>query len=398
MTYFHRTWAQIDLDAVVHNLGALRKRLNPQTRTMAVVKADAYGHGDGATARTLIEAGTDWLAVSNISEGLSLRAKKLDAPILILGYTPPEAVLLLEKEHLTQAIFSMEYAVSLSEAVQQNGATVDCHIKIDSGMSRIGFYAQHGHEAQAAQEIAHACALPGLAASGVFTHFAVADEPNAESDAFTRAQFDCFCKTVELARERGAALPLRHCCNSAASWRFPEMQLEMVRLGIVLYGLLPSREMQPLCGANLRPAMSIYSVVSQCKTLEQGDQISYGRQYSVPEGGRRIATVPVGYADGFRRSFANRARAIVGGRYAPVVGRVCMDQIMIDVTGIPDVKQGDRVTLIGAEGDAALSLDEWAVLNGSINYEEACLIGRRVPRVYFSGGKELAVTDYLAHI
>lgn len=393
MDYLRRTWAEIDLDCIVHNHRIIKERLAPGCRTMAVVKADAYGHGDGYVARALQQDGADWFAVSNINEAVSLRRQGVVRPVLILGYTPPEMADVLVKLALSQTVYSEEYARALSDQAAARGLTVDCHIKIDTGMSRIGFFAQQDHAAQAAAEIAQVCALPGLSCTGVFTHFSCADEYNDDSRAFTRCQFDVFMETLDLLARAGVHFELRHCCNSAATLAYPEYHLDMVRPGIVLYGLSPSPECAGM--ADLRPAMSLYTTVTMVKTLDQDAAVSYGRRYVTPEGGRCIASIAIGYADGYRRNFTNKGRVIIRGQYAPITGTVCMDQLMVDVSAIDGVKSGDVVTLIGKSGGAAITLDDFAVLNGTINYEECCLIGRRVPRVYMQGGCEIAAVDYV---
>ncbi len=393
MDYLHRTWAEIDLDCIRHNFQELKKRLSGDCLTMAVVKADAYGHGDGFVSRTLQAEGADWFGVSNINEAISLRRQEVKKPILILGFTPPELTGELDRLSLSQTVYSLDYAKALSEAAARQGIQVDCHIKVDTGMSRIGFYAQRGQTVQAAEEIAQACALPGLCCTGIFTHFACADEYNPDSTAYTEGQFRAFQETLALLEAKGLRFALRHCCNSAGALAYPQMHLDMVRLGVVLYGLNPSAECAGM--ADLHPAMSLYTTVTMVKELEQGVAVSYGRRYAAGEGGRQIASIAVGYADGYRRSFTNRGRVLLHGRYAQVTGSVCMDQMMVDVTGIPKVQPGDRVTLLGTDGENQITLDDFAAVNGTINYEECCLIGRRVPRVYIEGGRETAVVDYV---
>lgn len=393
MEYLRRTWVEVELDRIAHNFNLMRDRLSPGCRTMAVVKADAYGHGDGFVSRVLQERGADWFGVSNINEAVSLRSQGITRPILILGHTPPERVRTLTEAQVTQTVFSLEYARELSTAATKAGITLDCHLKVDTGMSRIGFYAQRGHEKTAAAEIAEVCALSGLSCPGIFTHFSCADELSADARAYTQNQFATFNETVRLLNERGISFSLRHCCNSAAALLYPEMHLDMARLGVVLYGLSPSHECEGL--AQLSPAMSLYTTVTMVKSVERDVAISYGRRYSAERDGQTIASVAVGYADGYRRSFTNRGRVIVGGEYAPIVGSVCMDQMMVDVSGIPNVKSGDTVTLVGESGGKTITLDDFAHLNGTINYEEACLIGRRVPRVYIKSGREIAAVDYV---
>lgn len=386
-----RTWAEVDLDALLHNYAAIRAAIGNK-KMMAVVKADAYGHGDMAVTKTLQNAGIDWFAVSNFEEAMLLREHGVTLPILILGYTPPDNAAALCRQNITQAVYSIEYAQALSRAAIYAGERVNCHIKLDTGMARIGFCVQHGSEGQGIDEAAKACALPGLACTGIFTHFASADEPTEDSDLFTQEQFNTFLHACKLLEDRGIHFILRHCCNSAATLRFPEMHLDMVRAGVILYGLAPAPECRGLM--DLQPVMHFYSTVTLVKEVESGTQVSYGRTYTAT-GTKRLATVAVGYADGFRRNFSNRGRVAIHGHYAPIVGRVCMDQMLVDVSEIPDVKMGDTVTLAGVDGQCSISFDDFAALNGTINYEEICLIGRRVPRVYLKNGRECGVTDYL---
>ncbi len=393
MDYLQRTWAKINLDNIVHNYNELKKKMKPDCKTMVVVKADAYGHGDGYVSLALENAGADWFAVSNINEAVSLRKQEITRPILILGYTPPEMAGMLAAQTISQTVYSLEYAQALSRAAQVAGVCVDCHIKVDTGMSRIGFFAQHGHEAGAAAEIAASCALPGLDCTGIFTHFACADEFSEDSRAYTMHQFDSLMRTISLLEQQGIRFSIRHCCNSAAAMAYPQMHLDMVRLGIVLYGLNPSEECAGM--ADLRPAMSLYTIVTMVKKLETGISISYGRRYTTNEDEKTIASIAVGYADGYRRNFTNRGKVIVRGKYASITGTVCMDQLMIDVSGIEGVQTGDQVTLIGESGEAKITLDDFAACNGTINYEESCLIGRRVPRVYWKDGRQIAAVDYV---
>lgn len=371
----------------------MKNRLSKGCRTMAVVKADAYGHGDGYVSRTLQKEGADWFAVSNINEAISLRKQDVTRPILILGFTPPEHVGTLAAMTISQTVYSDEYASALSQAAQEQGVHVDCHIKVDTGMSRIGFYAQRGHEAAAAEEIAQTCALPNLDCTGIFTHFACADEYGKNSEEFTLRQFNTFMEMIDQLKKAGVNFKLRHCCNSAAALAYPQMHLDMVRLGVVLYGLSPSQECAGM--ADLHPAMSLYTTVTMLKKLEQGVAVSYGRRFETHYDGQTIASIAIGYADGYRRNFTNKGRVIVGGEFAPITGTVCMDQLMIDVSGIRGVKSSDVVTLVGEDNGKRITLDDFAAINGTINYEECCLIGRRVPRVYIENGKEIAAIDYV---
>lgn len=390
--FSRRSWAEIDLDHIAYNVGQIRKKLRDDCRIMGVVKADAYGHGDGAVAKKLIACGVHFFGVSNIDEAVSLRRQGIYEPILIFGFTPTEYVGQLAGYHITQAVFSESYANKLSEAAVSLGVELDVHIKVDTGMGRIGFNCLHPDQTAAAK-IGEVCRLPALHAEGIFTHFAVADESGEESRAYTVGQYEKFMRIIELLGEQGVSFALRHCCNSAGVVNYPEMQLDMVRPGIILYGLHPSEATKKRI--DLKPAMQLKSVISMLKEIEPGASVSYGRVYRAQEV-RRIATVPIGYADGYPRVSAGKAVMAVAGRRAPVCGRVCMDQLMLDVTGIPDIQEGDTVTVFGGEEPAAVSTDEFASWANTINYETVCIVGKRVPRIFKEHGQTVGVFDYNA--
>lgn len=372
-SFLKRSWAEIRLSAIEENYRTVRNRLADGCRVMAIVKADGYGHGDVQTATVLQQAGAEWFGVSNLEEAIHLREGGITRPILILSYTPPEEAARLARFSVTQSVISGEYASRLNEAAAAAGVSVDVHIKLDTGMSRVGFFYHDEHTDRAViDEIAGACTLPHLSAGGIFTHFSSADEEDGET--VTRRQFTLFGDAVAQLEARGVTFALKHCCNSAATLRFPEMHLDMVRPGIVLYGLAPS----PLFrDAALTPAMTLKTVVSQVKTVPSGAAVSYGRTYTATDN-KRTATVPLGYADGYPRALSNTAQMLVNGRRASLIGRVCMDQCVLDVTDIPDVTEGLPVTVFGD----TLSADEVAALAGTINYEIVCCIGKRVPRVF----------------
>ncbi|MBC8570512.1 alanine racemase [Zongyangia hominis] len=390
--FLKRSWAEIDLDCISHNVKSIRSLIGPKCKLLGVVKADAYGHGDKKVALQMQEDGVDWFGISNIEEGVGLRQAGIVKPILIFGATPVEYVKTLAKYRITQALFSPEYALELSRAAVEAGVQVDVHVKVDTGMTRIGFVCTDGIQA-AADRIAEACALSHLHPTGIFTHFAVSDELSAESQAYTRGQFDKFMAVIAALEERGVTFPLRHCCNSAGVINYPEMHLDMVRPGIICYGLAPSDEMRR--AVDLRQAMTLKSVISMVKDIPAGTTVSYGRKF---ESGRlsKIATVPIGYADGYNRLLGGRAHALVQGRQVPVVGRVCMDQIMLDITDAPGIQAGDEAILLGTDGHGhEISINEVGALCGTIGYEVVCLIGKRVPRVYLKGGKQVGVVDYV---
>lgn len=387
-----RTWAEIDLDALAHNVSVIRQAA-PESMLCGVVKADAYGHGAVRLARELESLGADWFAVSNLEEALQLRQAGFSRPILILGFTPPEAASVLAEQNISQCVYSGEYAAALSGQARRVGKTVKAHIKLDTGMSRLGFYFQDKQRDRAAvEEIKAACFLPGLEAEGVFTHFAVSDG-GADGEAFTLRQFDCFQTAIALLEQEGVRFPIKHCANSAAIFDYPQAHLDMVRAGIVLYGLQPSGDLKN--APDLKPVLSLRSVVSHVKAVEPGSTVSYGREYEAAAG-KKIATVPVGYADGYPRSLSpGGAELLIRGVRCPIVGRICMDQLMVDVSRVPDVKIGDKVTLIGRDGAEEISADELAKKEGTINYEVVCAISKRVPRVYLKNGKADSIYDLL---
>ncbi|MBE6753407.1 MAG: alanine racemase [Ruminococcaceae bacterium] len=388
---FYRTWVDIDLDAVRHNLSLVRSRVE-NAEIMCIVKADAYGHGVEQTAMEMQRAGIRWFGVSNIEEAVELRRCGIRGDILILGYTAPAAVELLCDHNIHQAVFSAQYARSLSLAACEKGRTVRCHIKVDTGMGRIGLNCRTGHaEEQQAQVCAEICRMNGLSADGIFTHFAVADE-GEDGEAFTRAQYASFTALISRLKEMGISFRWRHCCNSAGLLEYPDMQLDMVRPGVILYGLSPSSVIEGKY--DLHPVMQLRTVISMVKPLEKGATVSYGRTFCAPRD-MVLATVPIGYADGYPRILSGRQDMLVRGQRVPVVGRVCMDQLMLDVTEVPGVKEGDVVTAFGRDGDCFIPVEEMTDKMGTVNYELVCRMTRRVPRLYHRGGKIIAQTNYI---
>ena len=389
--FLKRTWARIDLDAIEHNYHAIRRSLTGGSRLMAVVKADAYGHGAACVARTLQAAGADWFGVSNLQEAIQLREEGITRPILILSYTPPEEAARLAAFGITQAVISREYAERLNEAAAAAGVVLPVHVKLDTGMSRVGFFY---HDEVADAPVIHAltrvCRLPQLLPQGIFTHFASADE---EDGGFTEHQFALFTHAIQRLEQAGITFELKHCCNSAATLRFPHMHLDMVRPGIILYGAAPAPWMEALCP--LTPAMSLKTVVSLVKEIPADTCVSYGRTFRTHRP-TAVATVPIGYADGYPRSLSGTARMLVAGQSVPLVGRVCMDQCLLDVTGVPDIREGMTVTVFGRDGGTCLPVEELAALAGTIHYEIVCLIGKRVPRIFYRGGDMIGKQDYFS--
>lgn len=380
------------MDAIAHNYAAIRAATRPHAKICCVVKADAYGHGVPMVAKVYERLGADWFAVSNLEEAIQLRRCGITRPILILGYTPPQLAMELAAHGISQSVISLEYARELSEYAEKAGVDVRIHLKVDTGMTRIGFlYQEPGRDATALDEMEAACRLPGIRPEGIFTHFAVADE-GKDGEAFTHAQFACFTAAFTAMAERGFPHLLRHCANSGAVGDYPAYHLDMVRPGIILYGLQPSGKVR--CPLDLRPAMELKTVVSMVKEVEAETGVSYGRTF-VTQRRTKIATVPIGYADGYPRAFSGRAEMLIHGKRVPVIGRVCMDQLMLDVSGVPEVREGDTVTVFGRDGDAFLPVDTLAGLNGTIHYEMVCLVGKRVPRVYLRGGQQVGQLNYI---
>ena len=380
-----RTWAEIDLDALAQNFREVRKAADPKAMVCCVVKADAYGHGAVRVAREFASLGADWFAVSNLEEALQLRQAGIETPVLVLGYTPADKAGTLSRENISQCVYSLEYARDLSRFAQEAGVEVNIHLKIDTGMSRLGFYYQDiSRDEAAVEEVKEACSLPGLVPQGIFTHFAVSDEGQA-GDAFTMRQFGCLKEMIESLARAGVTFPVRHCANSAGVFDYPLSHLDMVRAGIVLYGLYPSGELRSR--PDLKPALALKSVVSHVKTLLPGATVSYGRKFTAQHE-MRVATVPVGYADGYPRLLSpGGAEVLIGGKRCPILGRICMDQLMADVTALDQVRVGDTVTLIGRDGEEEITADELAALEGSINYEVVCGLSKRVPRVHVKNGR-----------
>lgn len=387
MEFERRCWAEVDLGALRRNYHLIEEAA-AGAQVMAVVKADAYGHGDLAVAALLDEEGAAWFAVSGFEEAVRLRRTGLAKPILILGYTSPASAPSLAINGITQTVFSMEYAQRLSAAALHAGVTVNIHLKVDTGMGRIGFSAVDD-PGRAVAEMAEVCRLPGLAVKGIFTHFAVADSLAAADKAYTRAQYERFTQAVRGLEERGCQVGLRHCCNSAGTVAWPEYHLDLVRPGIILYGENPSDD---VCLPGLCPAMRLKAVVSMVKEVQAGDAISYGCTFTAPAP-MRLATLTIGYADGYPRALSGRGVVSLHGRAARVVGRVCMDQMMVDVTEIPQVQAGDVAVVFGDH--VAHSVDDIARAEGTINYEVLCDIGRRVQRVYVENGAEVDLVNYL---
>ncbi len=383
MKRYYRVWAEIDLDAVYDNVKAAKSLTKPDTKMMAVIKADGYGHGAVPLARVL-DPLTDAYGVAILEEGVELRQAGVTKPILILGYTPKPLYEPMIRYDIMTAVFTLEMAQEISQTAVRMEKTSKIHIKLDTGMSRIGFQP----DANSLEQIKKIAALPGIQIEGCFTHFARMDEVDKTK---AREQFRRYMDFTAQIEAAGIPLPVKHVSNSAGIIEMPEVNLDMVRDGICIYGLYPSQEVAKE-RLPLIPAMQWKAYVSYVKTLPAGVEIGYGGTYTTTKE-TIVATIPVGYADGYPRSLSNRGCVLIRGQRAPILGRVCMDQFMVDVTGIPNVQTGDMVTLFGCDGEEILSVEEVADLSGSFNYEFVCDVGKRVPRVYYRQGKIIETHD-----
>lgn len=380
MDCLKRTWAEIDIDALIHNFNLIKAHTN--SKIAAVIKANAYGHGAVCVAKALCTAGAEMFAVSNLSEAVELRNNDITVPILILGYTPASAAKMLSEHKLIQTVYSYEYAKELSKESKNCGTIIECHLKLDTGMTRIGFDCRDD-EINGFDEILQTYALSGLNVTGAFTHFATADEDND----FTDKQYERFVSVTDRLKNNNVHLPCLHCCNSAGILAHSDKHMSLVRPGIILYGLKPNSDMD--AQLDFKPVMSFKSTVSLVKNIKKGDAVSYGRRF-IADRDMTVATVSVGYADGYPRLLSNKGYMMINGKKAPILGSVCMDQTVVDVTG-NCVKIGDEVTLFGKE----ILADEIAALCDTINYELVCGVSHRVPRVYFENGNEIKTVDYI---
>ena len=382
-----RTWAEVDLDAVAHNIREIRKITNKEAQIMAVVKADAYGHGFLETTKTLLDNGADRLAVAVLQEGKQLRKSGVDVPILILGASAPEDAEDLIEFGITPTVFDYEFAKALSDTAKKRGTVTKVHIKLDTGMTRIGFVINDEDNTEIINTIIKISKLPYLEIEGIFSHFSTSDEYDS---AYTLMQFDRFMGVVNALEEKGLKIPIRHICNSAGIMMYPQMHLDMVRPGVILYGMYPSNEVDK-SRLNLIPAMTIKSTLTLVKEVEAGRGVSYGKEY-ITDKTTKIATVPIGYADGYLRKIAKKGKMVVNGAEVPIIGRICMDQCMIDVTNVHNIDKGDEVIVFGKDKITIDDLAEWLE---TINYEIACIVGKRIPRIYTKNGKAVKVLNYL---
>lgn len=384
MKEYYRVYADIDLDAIYENVKNAKALLKKDTKMMAIVKADGYGHGAVEVARQIDEL-VDAYGVAILEEGIELRKAGFTKPILILGYTPKPLYPAMIRYDIATAVFTMEMTKEISDTAVAMHKNANIHIKLDTGMSRIGF-AITKESKEIIEQIAK---LPGIEIKGCFSHFARMDEKDKTK---ANEQFAKFTKMVNALEKDGVDLGIRHISNSAGIMEAPEVQMDMVRNGICLYGLYPSEEVQKE-RLPLKPAMELKAYVSYVKTLEPGVEIGYGGTYTTTKK-TRVATIPVGYADGYSRCLSGKGSVLIHGKKAPILGRVCMDQFMVDVTDIDNVCVGDRVTLFGKDGDSCITIEEISAMAHSFNYEFVCDIGKRIPRVYYRHGKVIETKDY----
>ena len=386
MKLLKRTWADVSLDALAHNYHAIRSHIGSDCKFLGVMKADAYGHGAVPMSHALVELGAEYLAVSNLEEAVQLRRGGIRAPILILGYTPAmyaENMIYLD---LTQEVHSLAYAQALNDALGGTNFILNVHLKLDTGMTRIGFTA-YGDEA-ALSEMAQAARLPHLHVEGAFMHFSVADSLAEADVAYTKLQYRRFLDALDYLKAQGIEPEVRHCCNSGATILYPEYAMDMVRPGIMTYGLSPSSDAAGVL--DLEPVLRLYTTISQIRTFPAGVDVSYGRTYTTREA-QRLAVLSIGYADGLARSLSGKAAFLLHGKLAPVVGRICMDMCMVDVTDIPEAQEGDTVAVISPQRPCECLAEQL----GTISYEVLCGINKRIPRIYLQGGKASEILQYI---
>lgn len=384
---YRRVWAQVDLDAIADNMKKLKGNLSERTRMMGVIKTDGYGHGSVPVAKKLEPLEFMFgFAVATPEEAHILRLAGIKKPILILGYSFPYSYELLAREELRPAVFRRDSIEPLAEAARRAGKPVRVHIKVDTGMNRIGITPDR----EGLSFVEELTRQEGIEIEGIFTHFARADETDK---AATLEQFSTFTNFIHMIEEKlSLEIPIKHCANSAGILEMPLTGQDMVRAGIVMYGLAPSNEVR-MDIVPLKPAMSLYSHIVYVKTIHAGQSVSYGGTFTASRD-MRIATVPVGYGDGYPRGLSGRGCVLIHGKRAPILGRVCMDQFMVDVSHIPEAAEDDRAVLLGAWGEERITAEELGDLSGRFNYELICDLGKRIPRVYTEGGKIVFCKDY----
>ena len=388
MKTYSRVYAKIDLDAIAYNMEQMKQNIRPETKVMAVIKADGYGHGAVQIAEMMERWNYIWgFAVATLDEAVVLRTEGIQKPILVLGCVFPDQYMEMLKHEIRMNIYTEEMAESISRMAAREGKTAYMHIKLDTGMSRLGF----GINEQSAETIKRSSKMPNVNMEGIFTHFTKADE---KDKSFTKKQIQEFVWMTERLKEKNVRFTYEHCSNSAGIIDVPEANFDIVRAGISTYGLYPSEEVDKT-NVKLKPALALKSHVAFVKEIERGTPVSYGGTFVAKEK-MKIATIPVGYADGYPRSLSNKGYVLIRGKKAPILGRVCMDQFMVDVTQIEGVSFGDKVTMIGKDGNEILPVEVLSELSGRFNYEFVCDLGKRIPRVYVRDGKIAEQVDYFA--
>lgn len=388
MKTYSRVYAKIDLDAIAYNMEQMKQNIRPETKVMAVIKADGYGHGAVQIAEMMERWNYIWgFAVATLDEAVVLRTEGIQKPILVLGCVFPDQYMEMLKYEIRMNIYTEEMAESISRMAAREGKTAYMHIKLDTGMSRLGF----GINEQSVETIKRISKMPNVNMEGIFTHFTKADE---KDKSFTKKQIQEFVWMTERLKEKNVRFAYEHCSNSAGIIDVPEANFDIVRAGISTYGLYPSEEVDKT-NVKLKPALALKSHVAFVKEIESGTPVSYGGTFVAKEK-MKIATIPVGYADGYPRSLSNKGYVLIRGKKAPILGRVCMDQFMVDVTQIEGVSFGDKVTMIGKDGNEILPVEVLSELSGRFNYEFVCDLGKRIPRVYVRDGKIAEQVDYFA--
>lgn len=378
-------WVEIKLDHIAHNIGQFKKLVTPDTEIMAMVKADGYGHGAAAIAKAALRAGASSLAVAFVEEGIDLRRKGIDAPLLLLGFTDPVQFPALVEYSLTPTVFDYQTAASFSRQALERGIVLPLHLKVDTGMGRVGLL-----PAEALEETRRILALPALKVEGFFTHFAAAED---DDQTYTRKQIMIFNRLIDQLKIEGISFPIIHAANSAAAINYPEARYNLLRLGLALYGHYPSTLLKS-SPVKLLPAMTFKSRVVMVKKLPPGSSISYGCTYQTAAE-EIIATVPVGYADGYSRLLSNRGQVLIRGYRAPIVGQICMDHLMVNVTDIPGTQRGDEVVIYGSQGADEITVEEAAAQIGTVNYELLCAVDKRVSRFYYRDNCLVAIHDFI---
>ena len=388
MKTYSRVYAKIDLDAIASNMERMKRNLKPDTKIMAVIKADGYGHGAVPIAQMLENVDYIWgYAVATLDEAVVLKSEGMKKPVLVLGCVFPDQYMEMLKYDIRMNVYTEEMAEAISEMAAREGVTAYMHIKLDTGMARLGF----DTDIESVEAIHRISQMKNVCMEGIFTHFAKADEADK---SFTQKQIQDFVWITQELKKRNVEFQYEHCANSAAIIDVPDANFDLVRAGISTYGLYPSEE---VCKENvgLKPALALKSHVAFVKEIDAGTPVSYGGTF-VSEKHMKIATIPVGYADGYPRNLSNVGYVLIRGKKAPILGRVCMDQFMVDVTDIEGVSFGDKVTLIGRDGNEIITVEDLGALSGRFNYEFICDLGKRIPRVYVRDGKIAEQVDYFA--